>query len=82
MAEALLRVSKLFTKIAVAKASAVKMKEQSNRIRTHSEVRPATPLPRVAEQNPRVEFSRPRVTKVPEADCCAVQIVVSPPVPG
>jgi hypothetical protein len=35
----------------------------------------------VAEQNPRVEISCPRVTKGTEADCRIVQIVPSPPVP-
>jgi hypothetical protein len=81
MAEALQRVSKLFSKIVATKASAAKAKEQQNQIRIHPEARRATLLPRVAEQNPRVEFSCPRVTKVPEADCCAEQIIASPPVP-
>jgi hypothetical protein len=36
-AEALRRVSKLFTKIAVAKASATKAKEQQNQLQTHPE---------------------------------------------
>jgi hypothetical protein len=31
--------------------------------------------------NPKVEIPGPRVTKGPEADCCVVQIVASPPVP-
>jgi hypothetical protein len=80
-AKALRRVSTLFTKIGTAKASAAKAKEQQNQIRTHPEARQATPLPRVAEQNSRVKISLPRVTKVPEADCCTVQIAASPPVP-
>jgi hypothetical protein len=70
-AEALRRVSKLFMKIAAAKASAAK----ANQIQTHPEAHHATPLPGVAEQNPRVEISLSRVTTVPEdellcgADC-------------
>jgi hypothetical protein len=68
-------------KIALAKASAAKTKEQRNRILTHPEACHATLLPKVAEQNPRVEISLPRVTKGPKADCRMVQIVASPPVP-
>jgi hypothetical protein len=48
-AEALKEVSKLFTKIAEAKANVAKAKEQKNRIRTHPDARRAIPLPRVAE---------------------------------
>jgi hypothetical protein len=80
-AEALHRVGKLFTKKASAKASAAKAKRQPNQIQTHPEARRATPLPRVAEQNPRVEISIPKVIKVLEADFHAVQIVASSPVP-
>jgi hypothetical protein len=65
----------------LAKASTAKAKEQQNRIQTRSEACCATPFPKVAEQNPRVEISRQRVTKDPEADFCVVQIVASPPVP-
>jgi hypothetical protein len=54
--DALKKVSKLFTKIAEAKANIAKAKEQQNRIRTHPDARRAIPLPRVAKQNPRVEF--------------------------
>jgi hypothetical protein len=62
MAEALNKVSKLFTKIAAANAAGAKAKKQRNRLRTHPEARRATPLPRVlAEQNPRVEIPHPRV---------------------
>ncbi len=52
-AEALPRVSKLFTKIALAKASAAKAKEKQNQLQTHPEARRATPFPRVAEPNLR-----------------------------
>jgi hypothetical protein len=53
-AEVLQRVSNLFAKIALAKASAAKANEQQNRLRTHLEKRRATPLQRVVEPNPRV----------------------------
>ncbi len=77
-AEALKKVSELFTKIAEAKANVAKAKEQQNRIRTHPAARRAIPLPRVAEQNLRVELSIPSLDKAPKADCCIVQIVVNP----
>jgi hypothetical protein len=80
-AEALKKVSKLFTKIAEVKANVAKAKEQRNRIRTHPNARCTIPLSRVAEQNPRVELSIPRVDEAPKADCCVVQIVVNPTTP-
>ncbi len=80
-AEALKRFSKLFTKIAEAKAKIAKAKEQQNRIRTHPDAHCAIPLPRVAEQNPRVELSIPRVDKAPKANCCIVQIVANSTTP-
>ncbi len=80
-AEALKKVSELFTKIAEAKANVANAKEQKNRICTHPDARHAIPLPRVAKQNPRVELSIPRVHKAPKADCCVVQIVASPTTP-
>jgi hypothetical protein len=81
-AEALKKVSKLFTKIAKAKANIAKAKEQQNWIRTHPGARCAMiPLPWVAEQNPRVELSIPRVDKAPNADCHVVQIVANPTMP-
>jgi hypothetical protein len=80
-AEALKKVSELFTKIAAAKAAGAKAKEQRNRIDTHPEARCATPLPRVlAEQNPREEIPLPRVPESIAEDCCVVQIVESPTV--
>jgi hypothetical protein len=48
-AEALKKVSELFTKIAKAKANVAKAKEQQNMIRTHPDACHAIPLPRVAE---------------------------------
>jgi hypothetical protein len=80
-AEALKKVSKLFTKIAEAKANVAKAKEQQNRIRTHPNAHRAIPLPRVVEQNPRVVLSIPRVDKAPKADCCVVQIVMNSTTP-
>ncbi len=80
-AEALMKVSKLFTKIAEAKAAVAKAKEQRNRSRAHPEARQAIPLPRVAEQNPRVEMAIPRVDEIPKADCRVVQIVANPTTP-
>jgi hypothetical protein len=80
-AESLRKVSKLFTKIAEAKANVAKAKEQQNRIRTHPNTCHAIPLPRVAELNPRVELSIPRVGEAPKADCCIVKIVANPTMP-
>ncbi len=80
-AEALKKVGKLFTKIAEAKANVAKAKEQQNRIRTHPDARHAIPLPRVVEQNQRVELSIPRVDEAPKADCHVVQIVANPTMP-
>ncbi len=78
MAEALKKISKLFMKIAAAKAAGAKAKKQRNRLRTHPEARCATPPPRVlAEQNPRVEIPHPRMPKSTVTDCCIVQIVES-----
>jgi hypothetical protein len=77
-AEALKKVSKLFTKIAEAKANVAMAKEQQNRIRTHPNAHYAIPLPRVAKQNPRVKLSIPRVDGAPKANCCVVQIVANP----
>jgi hypothetical protein len=78
-AEALRRVSKLFTKTALAKALEAKAKEQQNQLQTQAEACHATPFLRVAEPNPRVEISLPRVTAVPEVDNRVAKIVASPP---
>jgi hypothetical protein len=80
-AEALKKVSELFTKIAESKANVAKTKEQQNRIRTHPDTCHAIPLPRVAEQNPRVKLSIPKVDKAPKADCHVVQIDANPTTP-
>ena len=80
-AEALKKVSVLFTKIAEAKAKVAKAKEQRNRLRTHLDTCGAIPLPRVAEQNPSVEMAIPRVDETPKADCRVAQIAANPITP-
>jgi hypothetical protein len=80
-AEALKKVSVLFTKIAEAKAAVAKAKEQRNRLRTHPDARRAIPLPRVAERNPRVEMVIPKVDETPKADCRVAQIAADPITP-
>jgi hypothetical protein len=77
MAEALTRVSELFTKIAFAKKEAAKAKEQKNRLQANLLARITTHLPRVAVPPPRVDVPVPRVTVATQADCCTAQIVTS-----
>jgi hypothetical protein len=67
MAEALKKVSKLFTNIVTAKNKTAKAKEQCNRVR-------ATPAARQTTYLPRVEASIPRVVAGPEVDRCIEQI--------
>jgi hypothetical protein len=80
-AEALTKVSELFTKIAAAKQAAAAAKEQRNRLRANPEARITTHLPRVDAPPPRVEVPFPRVAETPQADCRVVQIVANPTVP-
>jgi hypothetical protein len=80
-AEALTKVSELFTKIAAAKQAAAAAKEQRNRLRANPEARITTHLPRVDAPPPRVEVPFPRVAETPQADCHVVQIVTNPTVP-
>ena len=80
-AEALKKVSELFTKIAEAKAAVAKAKEQRNRLRTHPDARKAIPLPRVTERNPRVKMAIPRVDETPKVDCRVMQIVANSTTP-
>ena len=80
-AEALKKASELITKIAEAKAAVAKAKENRIRLRTHPEARRAIPLPRVAEQNPRVEMAIQRVDETPTVDCHIVQIFTNPTTP-
>jgi hypothetical protein len=54
-AEALTKVSELFTKIALAKKEVAKAKEQRNRLRANSLAWITTHLPRVAVPPPRVD---------------------------
>jgi hypothetical protein len=73
-AEALKKVSKLFTKISAAKNEAAKAKEQRNRVR-------ATLAARKTTHFPRVEASIPRVAAGPEEEHCIEQIDGNPSVP-
>ncbi len=70
-ADALARVSKLFHKIAEAKAATAKAKEQRNTHRTHPNARRAVPLPRVLI-NPHTQpaVPLPRVQAAPPVDDC------------
>jgi hypothetical protein len=77
MVEALTKVSKLFTKIALAKNEVAKAKEQRNRLRANPLAWITTYLPRVAVPPPRVDVPVPRVTKATQADCCVAQTSVS-----
>ncbi len=70
-AEALKKVSELFTKIAATKNEAAKAKEQCNRVR-------ATPTARKTTHFPRVEALIPRVAAGPEKDRCVEKIVANP----
>ncbi len=79
-AEALIRVSKLFTKIALAKKEVAKVKEQRNRLRANPSAQTTTHLPRVAVPPPRVDVPDPKVAKAPQADCCVAQSVTNPSV--
>jgi hypothetical protein len=70
MAEVLEKFSKLFMKIATAKAAMAKAKEQWNNLRTHSNARQAVPLPRVVDRPPIPASPLPRVPiALAEADC-------------
>ncbi len=76
--EALTRVSKLFTKIALAKKEVAKAKEQrNNRLWANPSARITTHLPRVTIPSSRVDMSVPRVTKATQADCRLVQTGMS-----
>jgi hypothetical protein len=75
--EALTRVSKLFTKIALAKKEVAKAKEQRNRLWANPLALITTHLPRVAVPPPRVDVPVPRVTKAIQAVCCIAQTGVS-----
>ena len=81
MAEALMKVSELFTKIAAAKQAAAVAKEQQNRLRAHPAARRTTHLPRVDAPPPRVDVPFPRVTETPQAYCHVVQIDPYPTMP-
>ena len=74
-AEALKKVSELFTKIAQTKQDHAKAKEQCNWLQANPAARVAAPLPRVAKAQ------IPMVALTTEADCQVVQIVASPLMP-
>jgi hypothetical protein len=76
-AEALTKVSKLFTKIALAMKDVAKAKEQRIRLWANPLAQITTHLPRVAVPPPRVDVSVPRVTKATQADCCKAQTDMS-----
>jgi hypothetical protein len=72
-ADALARVSKLFHKIAEAKAATAKAKEQRNTHHTHPNARRAVPLPRVLINPPtQPAVPLPRVQTAPTVDDCCV----------
>jgi hypothetical protein len=80
MAEALQKISSLFTKIAAAKAATTRAREQQ----THPTLRRPVPLPRVVNRLPTQAVPVPRVLITPlEVDCrvrlvdASVQIVDS-----
>ncbi len=76
-AEALTKVSKLFTKNALAKKEVAKAKEQRNRLRANPLAWITTHLPRVAVTPPRVDVPVPRVAEATQAVCPVAQTGVS-----
>jgi hypothetical protein len=69
-AEALEKFSKLFTKIAVAKAVMAKAKEQWNNLQTHHNARQAVQFPRVIDRPPIPASPLSKMPIAPtEADC-------------
>ncbi len=93
IAEVLQKVSKLFTKLAMAKNEVAKAKANCNRVFTTQAAQQATHIPRVVAPMPRVETPIPRVTKITEAhrtqtvapaqhkDRRDLPIVTNPPIP-
>jgi hypothetical protein len=72
-ADALVKVSDLFQKIAASKADRAKAKEQWNQHRTHPSSRRAVPIPRVEKEPPaRHAVPIPRVQATPTVDDCRV----------
>ncbi len=76
-AEALTKVSKLFTKNVLAKKEVAKAKEQGNRLRANPLAQITTHLPKVAVPPPRMDVPVPRVTEATQADCCVAQTGMS-----
>jgi hypothetical protein len=93
-AEALQKVSKLFTKIAMTKNELAKAKTMHNRVCANQAAWQATHIPRVEAPIPRVETPHARVTKIAEVhptqgvtatqhkDRCKIMSVTTLPVPG
>jgi len=84
-AEALQKVSDLFTNIAMAKSEVAKAKAQRNRVRATPAVRQTTHLPMVEAPIPRVVDPPeadcrivPRVPNNTKEDCCVVEDVPTP----
>ncbi len=70
MAEALQKLMKLFTKIAMAKSELAKAKELQNNLQNHPNARQTVPLPRVVNRPPTPASPLPRVPiDIAEADC-------------
>ncbi len=92
-AEALQKVSKLFTKIAMAKNELAKAKTMCNKVCANQVAHQAMHIPRVEAPIPRVETPHPRVTKSAEVhltwavtatqnkDRCEIMSATTPPVP-
>jgi hypothetical protein len=78
-AEALTKVSKLFTKIAAAKQAATAAKEHRIRLRANTTTQ-ITHIPRVDEPLPRVKKPHPRVNKPPSRVKEPSQIMAEPQV--
>jgi hypothetical protein len=92
-AEALQKVSKQFTKIAMTKNELAKAKTMRNRVCANQAALQAMHIPRVEAPIPRVETPHPRVTKSAEAhltravtatqnkERCNITSTITPPVP-
>ena len=79
-AEALKKVSQLFTKIALAKQAAAAEKAHRNSPRAHPTARTTTHPQQEDVAPPRVHDQIPRAAELPQADCRVVKIVEYPSV--
>jgi hypothetical protein len=73
MADALKKFSKLFTKIAMAKAATAKANEQRNNLQTHPNACQAVTLPRVVNTPPIPASPLPRVPVTPKLSECHIR---------